>query len=201
MNQIIFIRWWEAFYTNDQFYTYLKKQEYNPFKKKKSWRDWISWAVSESFEVMEPEMPNKQNAEYKAWKIWFEKLFPYLWNEKIILIGSSLWGMFLVKYLSENNFPKEIFQLHLVAPVFCDEWLKDEYVWDFAFDTDKISQLESKIHQIYFYFSEDDPILPFKQYMYYKEHFPKSHIQIFQDRQHFSQPSFPELLENINKYL
>jgi hypothetical protein len=31
-------------------------------------------------------MPNKANAKYKAWKIWFEKLFPYLNNNKIILI-------------------------------------------------------------------------------------------------------------------
>lgn len=201
MNQIIFIRGGEAFYTEEQFYNYLEKREYEPYKKQKSWRDWIGWALSESFEVFEPEMPNKQNAQYKAWKIWFEKLFPYLWDEKIILIGSSLGGIFLVKYLSENNFPKDVFQLHLVAPLFCDEWLKDEYAGDFALDTEKISWLEEKIWQIYFYFSEDDPILPFEQYFHYKKYFPASQIQIFQNRGHFSQPSLPELLENINKEL
>jgi hypothetical protein len=31
-------------------------------------------------------MPCKADAKYKAWKIWFEKLFPYLKDNKIILI-------------------------------------------------------------------------------------------------------------------
>ncbi len=199
MNQIIFIRWWEAFYTKEQFYNYLKKREYNPYKNKKSWRDWIAWALSENFEVFEPVMPNKQDAKYKAWKIRFEKLFSYLNDKKIVLVWSSLWWLFLIKYLSENDFPKKVSQLHLVAPLFNDEWLNDEYVWDFALDKDKIINIEKKVEKVFLYFSEDDPILPFKQYFYYKEILKKSRFYIFQNRWHFSHPSFPELLENINK--
>lgn len=201
MNQIIFIRWWEAFYAEEQFYAYLENKEYNPYKKKKSWRDWIAWALSEDFEVFEPDMPNKQKAEYKAWKIWFEKLFPYLSDEKIILIGSSLWGLFLTKYLSENNFPKNISQLHLVAPIFNDEWLIDEYVGDFTLDVERLNTIEDKSDKIFFYFSKDDPILPFSQHEQYKKFFLKSDFFIFENRWHFYQPALPELLENINKHL
>jgi hypothetical protein len=64
-----------------------------------------------------PEMPNSKNASYKARKIWFEKLFPYLNDEGIILIGLSLGTIFLLKYLTENTFPKTISQLHLVGTV------------------------------------------------------------------------------------
>jgi len=199
MKQIIFIRWWEAFYTKEQYYNYLKKKEYNPYEKKKSWRDWISWALSENFEVFEPQMPCKQNADYKAWKIWFEKLFPYLWDEKIILIWHSLWWLFLAKYLSENNFLKNNIELHLVAPLIEDEWLVDEYVWNFVLDKEKVKKLEEKIKNIYLYFSEDDPILPFKQYYTWKNLLKNSKFFIFQDRGHFSQPAFLELLENIDK--
>jgi hypothetical protein len=37
-----------------------------------------------------PEMPNAKPAIYKARKIWFEKLFPYLNDEGVTLIGHSL---------------------------------------------------------------------------------------------------------------
>jgi predicted alpha/beta hydrolase family esterase len=115
------------------------------------------------------------------------------------LIWSSLWWLFLVKYLSENNFPKNISELHLVAPLFNDEWLVNEYVWDFALDINKVSDIEKKANKVSLYFSEDDPVLPFKQHKYYKELLKNSKFFIFQDRWHFSQPAFPELLENIDK--
>lgn len=199
MNQIIFIRWWEAFYTDEQFYNYLEKKEYNPYKVKKSWRDWIAWALSEKFEVIEPVMPAKANAKYKAWKIWFEKIFPYLNNEKTIFVWSSLGGSFLVKYLSENDFPKDIAELHLVAPVLNDEWLVDEYICDFASQENKVANIEKKAKKVFLYFSEDDPVLPFKQYFEFRKLLKNSKFFIFQDRWHFAQPAFPELLQNIDK--
>ncbi len=199
MKQIIFIRWWEAFYTKEQYYNYLEKREYNPYKKKKSWRDWIAWALSDDFEVFEPQMPCKQNADYKSWKIWFEKLFPYLWDEKIILIWNSLWASFLAKYLSENEFPKKISEVHLVAPLINDEGLVDEYIWDFALDFKKAENIEKNAKKVFLYFSEDDPILPFEQYFVWKKLLKNSKFFIFQDRKHFSGPAFPELLENIDK--
>ncbi len=201
MNQIIFIRWWEAFYTEEQFYESFKKKKYNPYKIKQKWRDWISWSLSENFETLKPDMPNKRNAKYKAWKIRFEKLFSYLTDDKIIIVWNSLWWTFLAKYLSENDFPKNIDQLHLVAPAFDDEWLVDEYIWDFALDETKVADIEEKAEKVFLYFSEDDPIIPFKQHYNYKKLLKNSEFFIFKDRLHFSQPSFPELLENINKNL
>ena len=200
-NQIIFIRWWEAFNSEELFYEYVKNKEYNPYKIKKSWRDWIWWALSENFEVFEPQMPCKQYAKYKAWKIWFEKLFPYLKDNKIILVWRSLWWIFLTKYLSENKFPKEITQLHLVAPIFNEEWLVWEQLDDFKLNEKLLENVEKQSKNIFFYFSTDDPILPFKQHYNYKKYFKNSEFLIFENRWHFSQPALPELLENINKGL
>lgn len=200
-NQIIFIRWWEAFNSEEQFYEYIKNREYNPYKVKKNWRDWISWALSEDFEVFEPHMPCKEYAKYKAWKIWFEKLFPYLKDNKIILVWSSLWGLFLVKYLSENKFPKNISQLHLVAPVFNEDWLNDEQIDDFKLNEELLENVEKQSKNTFFYFSTDDKVLPFKQHLNYKKYFKNSKFLIFENRWHFIQPSLPELLENINKNL
>jgi predicted alpha/beta hydrolase family esterase len=66
-------------------------------------------------------MPDTQNSYYPAWKIWFEKYFQYLGENKLIVIGHSLGGIFLAKYLSENKFPRCIDSLHLVSPVYNNE--------------------------------------------------------------------------------
>lgn len=62
-------------------------------------------------------MPNGNNAQYIEWKIWFERLLPFL-NDGVILIGHSLGGIFLAKYLSENNFSIKVRAAILIAAPF-----------------------------------------------------------------------------------
>ncbi len=200
-NQIIFIRWWEVFDTKEQFFEYLQKREYNPYKKEKSWRDWIAWALSDNFEVFEPQMPNKQWADYEAWKVWFEKLFPYLWEWKIILLGHSLWGVFLMKYLSENQFPKPIHQLHFVSPTFDNSWLKWETIGNFKPDREKLKNIEKLSDKIFLYQSKDDESVPWSHAQEYRKYISFTQYFEFEDRGHFRQPAFPELLDTIYKNL
>lgn len=197
MNQIIFIKWWEAFYNDEQYYSFLEKKEYNPYKVRKRRRNWLVSELSSDFDIITPDIPARQFAKYKAWKIWFEKLFPYLTKDKLILIWSSLWWTFLVKYLSENDFPRQIDELHLIAPAISDEWLVDEYICDFKPEEEKISEIEKKANNVSLYFSEDDPVIPFSHYEKYKLTLRSSEFFIFKDRWHFSVETFPELLEKI----
>lgn len=199
MNQIIFIKWWEAFYNDEQYYSFLKKKEYNPYKTRKRWRNWIISELSNDYESIIPDMPAANYAKYKAWKIWFEKLFPYLTKDKLILIWSSLWWTFLVKYLSENSLPREIDELHLVAPSISDEWLVDEYICDFKTEESNIWNIEKKAKKVNLYFSENDPVVPFAHCWEYKKLLKNSKFFIFKDRWHFTVETFPELLEEINK--
>ena len=200
MKQIIFIRWGEAFDTEEQYLDYIKKRKYSPFDQERSWRDWIQWALSDKYEMMAPVMPCKQNATYIAWKIWFEKLLSYLNEEELIMIWSSLWGTFLAKYLSENTFPKQITQLHLVAAVFDNKGLVDETIGDFILDTTKFGNIEKQVDKIFLYASTDDPLVPMSHCENYKKYLPSAEVLIFQNRGHFLQPALPELLENIWSY-
>lgn len=195
--QLIFIRGGEAFDTEEDFWEFLKKRSYNPFDTRKSWRDWIGWALSEDFEVMEPTMPNKQNAQYKAWQIWFEKLFPYLNEEQLVLVGHSLGGLFLAKYLSENTFPKKIHQLHLVAPVFDSTGLVGEGVGDFVLEPSKLPQVQQQCTHIFLYQSQDDTVCPPYHGRRYAHFLPEATYTEFTGRGHFLQPAFPELLQAI----
>lgn len=82
----------------DTFCNYLKTRDYNPFEKKEDRKDRFE-SLKSTYQIIRPEMPNKNMASYKAWKIWFEKIFPYLNDEDLVMVGHSLGAMFLIKYL------------------------------------------------------------------------------------------------------
>lgn len=200
MKQVLFIRWWEAFDDPKDYHEYLKKRDFNPFRNKKSWRDWVSWALTDIYEMMVPTMPCKQNATYGAWKIWFERHFDYLNDEWTILIWHSLWWAFLLKWLSENTFPKHISQLHLVCPVTSSEWLVWEWIGDFIIDFDKLNNLEFQAKEIFLYHAKNDNVVPYQQSLDLLKHMKKVKFLSFEDREHFNQPALPELLENLWVY-
>ena len=139
---------------------YLTDTEYDPYSRRPSWKKWLADGLSDRFESFVLSMPSTQNASYPAWKIWFEKLFPYLNDQKTVLVGNSLGGIFLAKYLGENTFPKRISELHLVAPVLDNEGLIGESVATFAFDIKNLSHLASQADQIHIWSSLDDPVVP-----------------------------------------
>lgn len=128
------------------------------------------------------DMPSKQNAFYPAWKIWFEKLFPYLQDTKIVIVANSLGGIFIAKYLSENSFPKPIKQLHLVAPVFDNDGLVGESVASFAFDPIGLQKLSIQADEVHIWGSVDDPVVPHVHTKKYHNLIKNSVIHVFQDR-------------------
>jgi len=196
--QIIFIRGGETFEKKEDFYEYLKTVQCNPYKTIKEWRDWIIWAVGDYYDLICPLMPNKQNADYVAWKIWFERHFEFITSDDPILIGHSLGGGFLLKYLSENNFPKRISQLHLVAPYVENQGLLLEKLDTFSFDVKQINKIKDICDQIHLWHSKDDSVVPFHNGELVKENIPSVEFHTFNDRGHFRQPAFPEILEIIN---
>ena len=201
MKQLIFVHGWMCQPDIDSLCKALETREYNPFEEKKWWKDSLSQELKSTHQIIRPEMPIKQMASYKVWKLWFEKIFPYLNEEDLVLIGHSLWWNFLMKYLGENTFPKKIKQLHLVAAVVdgSDRPANKQYLWDFAFEANTIANLENKAENIFIYHSTDDPVVPYSHAQKIKAYLPNAKLMTFTDRGHFSLPEFPELLENIRK--
>ena len=178
----------------------ISKRDYNPLEEK-SWSDWFE-QIKWEYQIIRPEMPNKNMASYVAWKIWFEKIFPYLNHEDLIIIGHSLGAMFLIKYLWENTFPKKIKQLHLISSVFDESDMDDDekYSWDFAYDQKIIPHLEDQAEDIFLYHSTDDDIVPYAHTEKIKAYLPKAKLITLTNRGHFfGELEFPELLANITK--
>ena len=92
-------------FKNKKSYLHFLKTRKISIKEKIRWSDdYLRKKLGKKFEVIKPRMPLQDNARYNEWKINFERYFPKLRNG-VILIGSSLGGIFLAKYLSENKFP------------------------------------------------------------------------------------------------
>ena len=129
----------------DDFLSRLKERKVarEDFKSKTDWKDDLEVKLASDFEIFAPRMPNRDNAKYVAWKIWFDKLLPYL-EDDLTLVGSSLGGLFLVKYLSENIFPKMIRSLILVAAPYNGKDSKHDLETDFSFNVN-FKQIEDEV--------------------------------------------------------
>ena len=196
--QIVVIRGGTTFNAYEEYISFLKNKEVkiDNFKIRKDWKDTLEKELGDDFELFTPRMPNGTNASYEEWKIWFEKMTPFL-KDSVFLVGHSLGGIFLVKYLSENMFSKKIKALLLIAAPFDDED-SDESLNDFAL-IGSLKKITEQVGKIYLFHSKDDPVVPFDQVNKYKNIFPGSEIIVFTDRQHFNQEHFPELVELLKK--
>ncbi len=141
-------------------------------------------------------MPLQDNAKYKEWKIHFEKYFPLLKNN-IILIGSSLGGIFLAKYLSENKFPKKILSTYLICPPYNNTLFKEDLVGGFKLKLN-LSLLEKNSNNLYLMFSKDDDVVPVSHAEKFKKKLKDAKIIIYESKNgHFQISEFPEIIELI----
>lgn len=165
----------------------------------KKWKSTFAEDLGSDFEVFMPTMPNKQSAKYDEWKIWFERHFEYL-NDGVILVGGSLGGFFLAKYLVENELPFSLKALILTSPAFEVENFGGEDGGDFVYDTSKVRNLLKTTQNIVIYHSEDDPIVPYQHALKYKEALPEAELITFEDKNHFLIEEFPELIAKIKDF-
>lgn len=187
--QVIFIHGGDAFRNPEDLYVTLRARDFNPYEVRKKWREELMKNIAETHECHALSMPNSLWADYEAWKIWFEKMVPYL-RDGVVLVGHSLGGAFLFRYLSENSLPVTISQLHLLAPVIlpledCEGFLVD--------DIDNWQGFKSNISSVHLWHSEDDTIVPIHHSERLLEKYPSATLHRFTDRGHFLIEAFPEL--------
>jgi predicted alpha/beta hydrolase family esterase len=193
--QVVVIHGGDTFSKYEDYLAFLKKKEISLEKiRHKDWKAFLGRDLGDDFDVLLPVMPNKANSKYLEWKIWFEKIIPLL-NNEIILIGHSMGGIFLSKYLSENKIDKTVIATFLVAAPY-DKADAEYELGDFSLPKN-ISQMEKQGGKIVIYQSKDDPVVPFVDAEKYKKELPSARLVMMDGRQHFSQPTFPELVSDI----
>lgn len=192
--QIVVIHGGDTFKTYEDYLKYLLQSEITLERLfRKDWKSTLHDALAD-FEIISPEMPNKRNAKYLEWKIWFEKILPLLGDE-VVFIGHSLGGIFLAKYLSEHAVSKSIRATHLVAAPF-DNVNPAESLEDFRLPDD-LRKFAEQGGDIFLYHSKDDKVVPFENLEKYRAQLPAARVVEFEDREHFNQKEFPEIIRNI----
>ena len=195
--QVILIHGGSTFDTYKDYLAFLNglKIDLKRYRRTK-WSDSLRQDLGSRFDVLLPKMPNPMNAKYDEWKTLFKKIASLLDNN-VILIGHSLGAIFLVKYLSENNFPKKILATLLVSPPYDDEGM-EESLADFILPKN-LSKFNKQGSKIFIYQSKDDKVVPHSHLEKYKKALPNAIIREFKKRGHFNQPKFPELIKDIKE--
>jgi len=194
--QVIIIGGGDSFNTYEEYVSSLKNCEItiDKFRPKKDWKTNLPQRLGEDYDVLMPRMPNSANSKYTEWKIWFERMFAFL-NNEVILIGHSLGAMFLIKYLSENTFPKQINKLFLVSSPYGENTAD---IAEFKLP-ESFEPVNKQVKNIFIFHSKDDLIVPFSEFTEIKKRLPQASAFIFEDRGHFNQEEFPELVDLIKQ--
>jgi predicted alpha/beta hydrolase family esterase len=188
-----------TFKNREGYLDYLKNKKVR-LSEKISWHgDYLKNKLGEDFQIISPRMPLMDNAKYEDWKIVFENYLEAMDNN-FILIGTSLGGIFLAKYLSKNKINKKILSVYLVAPPFDDESTQGEdLVGGFELDKD-LSLIEKNCSDITLMFSEDDESVPEINAKKYREKLKNSKIIVYKSKNgHFQIEEFPEIVKMIKE--
>lgn len=198
MRQVVVIHGGHTFDTYEAYMQYLKEYtvESLDYYRKVGWKGVLQEQLGEAYDVVMPSMPCKQNAKYTEWTIWFEKLLPLLTYD-VVLVGHSLGGIFLAKYLAEHTVAYTIRATFLIAAPY-DVDANEESLADFVLPGN-LSGFAAQGGSIFLYQSSDDPVVPCASVSQYEAMLPQATVRMFQDRGHFNQETFPELVDDIKK--
>lgn len=195
--QVVFIHGGSTFSNRRDYLKFLENLEVDLDKYRKTkWSEALRRELGRKFDVLLLKMPNPTNACYREWNILFGKI-ALLLDDNVILVGHSLGGIFLVKYLAMNKFPRKISATFLISAPY-DDNNPDEPLVDFALPKN-LERFVKQVGQVFLYHSQDDEVVPYSHFEKYKKLLPNAHTREFKKRGHFNQERFPELVEDIKK--
>jgi predicted alpha/beta hydrolase family esterase len=132
-------------------------------------------ALGTAYELLYPKMPHESEPDYRNWKTQIGNEMSHLKNGGI-LVGHSVGGSFLLKYLSDEKVEKSIAGIFLIATPYWggDGWRYEGYE-SVTLPKDFPSKLPSGA-PIFFYHSRDDEIVPFAHLTLYARKLPQATI-------------------------
>lgn len=194
--QILYIHGGSTYRSRQDFLVGLKNLQISMEKRIRWSDDFLDRQLGDKFDIIRPKMPLKECARYSEWKIYFEHHFLFL-NDNIILIGFSLGGIFLAKYLSENKFPVKISSVILVAPPFDNSLSSEELVGGFKLKSN-LSLISQNCPRVNLLFSTDDPLVTQAHAHKYRQKIPSAKLFFYNNKNgHFKVPKLPEIVKLI----
>lgn len=149
-----------------------------------------------AYEVRYPRMRSESDPDYQRWKPQIKEASAML-EAHVILIGHSLGGSFLLKYLVEEKIEATIAGLFLLAtPYWGGTGWRYEGYEKAALPDDFASKLPSGM-PIFLYHSRDDKIVPFAHLGLYAGKLPHAGIRAFDERGHQFDNDLSEVVADV----
>ena len=123
-----------------------------------------------NYDVRFPRMPGESDPSLESWK-------PKISSElsrtpgKPILVGHSVGGSILLRYLSEENVEKPIAGLFLLA---APSWDEEKWNFDDLKLPRDVARKLAPVPRIYFYHCRDDDVVPFTHLALHGARIPKA---------------------------
>lgn len=160
--------------------------------------DFISWlkaSLGAEYDILHPLMPDPDSPDYELWKQQLDEELKDLKGD-VVLIGHSLGGSVLLKYLVTNHVQFNILGLYLCASPF---WGKntDWQYQPFTLPTDFTKKLP-QINNLHIYHSKGDPFVPFSHAQLYKDELPNSVLHAIDGDSHVFDTGIERLIEDIS---
>ncbi|REL24005.1 serine hydrolase family protein [Rhodohalobacter sp. SW132] len=154
---------------------------------------WLRNELGDGYQIYEPIIEEPDAPTYQMWKETVDREFPKLTNP-VFLIGHSLGGSTLLKYLSEETCELQIAGLFLVAPPY---WGKQGWqAEDFTLRHD-FSKTLPAIPGIHLYHCLNDPVVPVDHADVYQKLIPTASIHKLNGNDHAFSDGLPVLAEHI----
>jgi predicted alpha/beta hydrolase family esterase len=155
----------------------------------------LQHALGAAYAVRYPKMPDEDRRVYEAWKERIAEELDALEGE-VILVGHSLGGSILLKYLSEEEVEKPIAGLLLVATPY---WgVEDWEVGEYALPEDFASKIPKEV-SMFLYHSRDDEVVPFAHAALYAQKLPRATVRVFDGRGHQFDDDLSEVAQDIKR--
>jgi predicted alpha/beta hydrolase family esterase len=147
--------------------------------------------------LLAPRMPSPDNPTYASWKKALDALIPTLPDE-VVLVGHSLGGSVLLKYLSEEAFTPRIAGMVLIAMPYwgVQDWDVSEYMLREDFPTGLPA-----IRPLYLYQSDNDDVVSPDHVKYYATLLPTATVRTPAGMGHLFAKPCPELIDDIHGLL
>ncbi|MFE0558652.1 alpha/beta hydrolase [Paenibacillus sp. NPDC058910] len=149
--------------------------------------------LGEVYHVSSPAMPDP---DYALWKAQITNEINAL-NGEVLLVGHSLGGSVLLKYLSEEDCQLTISGLFLIAAPYWgkdDDWQSEDFRLPDSFAT-----MLPRISSLYLYHSRQDPVVPFAHAQHYVKQLPQAVTRVYEGDDHYFREGLPELVDDIKR--
>jgi predicted alpha/beta hydrolase family esterase len=150
-------------------------------------------AIGVEYNVIYPKMPNEENPEDEVWISQITKELASL-DGKVILVGHSVGGAVLLKYLLKEKVQNPIAGIFLISMPYWGP--EDEEGEEYPLHEGFASQLPKDV-PIFLYHSRDDEWVPFAHLEIYAEKIPQATIRKFDGRGHQFNNDLSEVAADI----